>query len=294
MRHESLLLTTAGILAAGPLLAEATLPTHWEDLTASEFVAALQKSEQTCLLPFGIIEKHGPSGPLGTDLLNGRYVADLATRKEYTIIFPPYYFGQIAEARHQPGTLAYPARVQLDLLQVTVEEMARNGCRKIIIQNAHGGNNNLLHYFAQTQLDTRHDYVVYAYFAAQGADLPAAAKESRPGVDGHAGEGEISNVMAHAPQDAHPERAHEESGADQKRLSNLPATVYTGIWWYANQPNHYQGDASGATAARGRAATEYAASQLAAAIRVIKDDQHAAALQEEFFNKADHPLATAQ
>ncbi len=280
-------------LIVAPSLYAQTLATHWEDLTAPDFVQALQKSNQTCLLPLGIVEKHGPSGPLGTDLMNGRYIADLATKQEYSIIFPPYYFGQIAEARSQPGTLAYPANIQMELLQVTMEEMSRNGCKKIIIQNAHGGNNMLLHYFAQAQLDKRHEYVVYAYFAAAGADLPDAAKPSKPGADGHAGEGEISNVMAHTPQDAHPERAGQQSGTDQKRL-NLPAPVYTGIWWYASYPNHYQGDAAGATAARGKAATEYSAKQLALAIKAIKEDKSAAQLQKEFYDKADNPVATKQ
>jgi creatinine amidohydrolase len=288
------LVAAMATLAAPTLFAQTALSTHWEDLTSPDFVQALQRSSQTCLLPFGIVEKHGPSGPLGTDLMNGRYVADLAARQEYTIIFPPYYFGQIAEARSQPGTLAYPTRIQMDLLQVTVEEMARNGCRKIIIQSAHGGNTNLIHYFAQTQMDTRHEYVVYGYFGNQaGADVPAAAKASKPGVDGHAGEGEISNVMAHTPQDAHPERAGTQSGVDQKRL-NLPASVYTGIWWYASYPNHYQGDASGATAARGKAATDYAARQLAEALKAIKADTSAAALQKEFFDKTDNPVTTRQ
>jgi creatinine amidohydrolase len=270
------------------------LSTHWEDLTSPEFVQALQQSKSTCLLPFGIIEKHGPSGPLGTDLMNGRFIAELATKKEYTIIFPPYYIGQISEARSQPGTIAFPAHLQMEMLQATVDEMARNGCRKIIVQNAHGGNTMLLHYFAQTQMDRRHDYVVYAYFAENNAEtMPQAAKASKPGVDGHAGEGEISNVMAHDPQDAHPDRAGQQSGADQNRL-HLPNSVYTGIWWYAKYPNHYQGDAAGATAARGKAATEFASTQLAEAIRSIKADQDALRLQNEFFDKADLPIATKQ
>jgi creatinine amidohydrolase len=294
MRKQLLYLLTALVTMAAPSLRAQSLPTHWEDLTAADFVQALQKSQQTCLLPFGIIEKHGPSGPLGTDLLNGRYIAGLAADKEYTIIFPQYYFGQIAEARSQPGTLAYPASIQMELLQATVEEMARNGCRKIILQNAHGGNTMLLHYFGQTQLDKRHDYVVYAYFAPFGGDdMPAAAKESKPGADGHAGEGEVANIMAHMPQDAHPERANQESGADQKRLT-LPNSVYTGIWWYASFPNHYQGDASGATAARGKAATEYAAGQLATAIQAIKADTSALRLQNEFFDKTENPINTKQ
>src|SRR5450631_1993732 len=106
--HRKLLtsIATLALLGAASLRAQ-TYSTHWEDLTAEDFVKALQASNQSCILPLGIIEKHGPSGPLGTDLMNGRYVADLATKQEYTIIFPPYYFGQISEARSQPGTLAY-------------------------------------------------------------------------------------------------------------------------------------------------------------------------------------------
>src|SRR5271163_1759828 len=82
------------------------LPVKWEELTAEDFQSALKQSQGTCLLPFGIIEKHGPQLPLGTDLINVRYVAEHAAAEEYTILFPPYFYGQIFEARHQPGTLA--------------------------------------------------------------------------------------------------------------------------------------------------------------------------------------------
>src|SRR5262245_25849437 len=126
---------------------------NWDELTAADFVKALDASRGTCALPFGIIEKHGPSGPLGTDLINVHYVTSLAAKQEYTIVFPAYYFGQIAEARHQPGTVAYSARLQLELLQETAAEMGRNGCRKVIIVNGHGGNNALLQYFLNVQLD---------------------------------------------------------------------------------------------------------------------------------------------
>ena len=265
-----------------------------EELTGPDFVTALEASKGTCALPFGIIEKHGPAGPLGTDLLNVRYTTGLAAKEEYTIIFPEYYFGQIFEARHQPGTIAYSSRLQLEMLQETVSEMARNGCQKIIIVNGHGGNNFLLQYFAQTQLDSPKEYLVYAVMNTGSADgIPAAARPSRPGVDGHAGEGEISNVMASRPDLAHPERSSTQSGADQNRLE-LPTGVYTGIWWFAKFPNHYQGDSSGATAARGDAATKAAAVRIANAIRAIKADVSGPRLQKEFFEKAAKPTATKQ
>lgn len=264
------------------------LPLKWEELTAADFVKALESSRGTCTLPFGVVEKHGPSAPLGTDLINVRHVTALAAKQEYTIIFPEYYFGQIAEARHQPGTLAYSTKLQMELLQETVAEMARNGCAKIIIVNGHGGNNALLQYFTQTQLDSPRDYVVYTVSGMGSGQLPEAAKPSRPGVDGHAGEEEVASVMASRPELAHPDRGGSESGLDQKRLA-LPQGVSTAIWWYARFPNHYGGDASGATAARGQALTSAAAEQVARAIAAIKADETAPRLQKEFFERSVRP-----
>jgi creatinine amidohydrolase len=92
------------------------LSVHWEELTGPDFAKAIQKGQGTCILPFGIIEKHGPQLPLGTDLINVRYVALHAAQQEYSIIFPAYYFGQIFEAKHEPGTVAYSEHLQMELL----------------------------------------------------------------------------------------------------------------------------------------------------------------------------------
>jgi creatinine amidohydrolase len=275
-------------------LSAQTLSPKWEELTGPDFPRALEQAKGVCLLPFGVIEKHGPSGPLGTDLLNVRYSTAMAAKQEYAIIFPEYYFGQIFEAKHQPGTIAYSTRLQLELLQETVAEMGRNGCRKIVIINGHGGNINLVQFFAQTQLESPKDYVVYALLGGgQSTPLPDAARPSKPGVDGHAGEGEISNVMAHRPDLVHPERGSQQSGADLNRL-DLPAGVYNGIWWYAKFPNHYAGDSSRATAERGKAVTQMTADRIANAIRAIKADQVSSRLQKEFFDAAQHPNNTKQ
>jgi creatinine amidohydrolase len=208
----------------------------------------------------------------------------LAAAEEYAVIFPEYYVGQIAEAIHQPGTIAYSPRLQLDMLEETVSEMARNGCNKIILVNGHGGNTAMLQYFVQTQLASPRDYIVYAILGGLTADLPEAAGPSGPGVDGHAGEGETSNTMFSRPDLAHPDRATTESGADQARL-DLPEGVYTAIWWYASFPNHYGGNAAGATAARGEATMRAMARRLAENIRAIKQDEVAPRLQREFFER---------
>src|SRR5262249_8714328 len=128
----------AGLLT--PASAQMKPSTKWEELTGEEFVQAIQRSQGTCLLPFGILEKHGAHLPLGTDLLNVRHISLAAAQQEYAVVFPEYYFGQIFEAKHQPGTVAYSLPLQLQLLQETTDEMARNGCKKVLIVNRHGGN----------------------------------------------------------------------------------------------------------------------------------------------------------
>lgn len=293
MISSRLLLRLAMALLAGclPAVAQSTLSVHWEELTGPDFVSAIQRSKGVCVLPFGILEKHGPHLPLGTDLINVRFVTEKAAQQEYAVVFPAYYFGQIAEARQQPGTVSYSAHMQLDLLQETTDEMARNGCKKIVIVNGHGGNESLLPFFAQTEMQTPHDYVVYVY---RWPGTKAADRPYKPGpTDFHAGEGETAHTMISAPGLVHMDRAQSESGADQAR-QHLPEGVYTGIWWYAKFPNHYSGDGSLATKELGEYDTKAEVGAIADVIRAVRADDVSAKLQQQFYEDAKHPLETKQ
>jgi creatinine amidohydrolase len=282
---------SAGQLAQAQTNApQAKLSVHWEELTGPDFVAAIQRSQGTCLLPFGILEKHGPHMPLGTDLLNVRYAALHAAEQQYAVVFPEYYFGQISEASHEPGTVAYSRDLQLALLQGTTDEMARNGCKKILIVNGHGGNASLLPYFAQSQLDKPHDYVVYLFDQRTPATGGPKRKTS---TDLHAGESETSKMMIVRPDLLHQDRAANESGADQHRL-NLPEGVYTGIWWYARFPDHYAGDGSAASHELGEYQMKWWIDSVSKAIAAIKADDASLKLQNEFYEKSTHPLRTPQ
>ncbi len=272
--------------------AQPKLSVHWEELTGADFVTAIKNAQNTCLLPFGILEKHGPQLPLGTDLLDVRYASLHAAEQQYAVVFPEYYFGQIFEARHEPGTIAYSADLQLQLLQATTDEMSRNGCKKILIVNGHGGNEHLLPYFAQSQMAKPHDYVVYI-FDRRSPPASAGGPPKKTRIDEHAGESETAKMMVARPDTVHQDRAASEAGVDQHR-DPLPNGMYTGIWWYARFPDHYAGDGGAATIELGQFQMNWWINAIAQNIAAIKADDNSLKLQNEFYGKAAHPLDTKQ
>lgn len=262
------------------------IPSRWDELVASDWPKAMLLSDSTCILPIGILEKHGPHAPIGSDLIHVREWAARATKQEYAVVFPDYFYGQINEARHQPGTFSLPPKIVWDLLEATCEEIARNGFKRIVIINGHGGNPNLLQYFVQTQLDKRRDYAVYFFTPGKDSTFLEKVKQMRrsdAAGDSHAGENETSTLLYLRPELVKMDSAKNESGKNLKRLS-IP-NVYTAIWWYANYPNHYAGEGDKATSAYGKLITDNTVASLANALKAIKQDNQTIALQNEFYNR---------
>ena len=260
------------------------LPVRWDELTAGDWGKALEKSNRTCILPMGILEKHGPHCPLGTDLITVREWTARAAKKEYAVVFPDFFFGQIYEAMHQPGAFAPPAGLVLETLQATCDEIARNGFEKILIVNGHGGNGNFVRYFIQTQLQKPKHYAVFLYDPAPDSAFDAEVRRLRktdPANDGHAGEEETSVMLSLRPELVKQDCAGDESGLNQKRLP-LPG-AYTAVWWYAAYPNHYAGDGSKGSVKLGKFITDHEVEAIARTIRLVKEDTRTLELQGEFF-----------
>lgn len=271
------------------------LPFRYEELTAPDFVKAVAKSSKTCILPIGVFEKHGAHIPFGSDLYQAREFATRAAEKEYTVVFPWYYFSQINEARHQPGTIAYSPELIWKVLQETLNELARNGFDKIIIVNGHGGNNAFLNYFGMAQLSERRSYSLYLFQPKIDAETEKKVEEltQHDPFNAHAGNDESSVMKAIKPDLVHLDRATQQSGIDLDHLKNLPFT-YTGIWWYASYPNHYGGDGSKANAQAGELIINEKVDELVKMIQAVKKDEVVPALQKEFYDKSEHPIDTKQ
>jgi creatinine amidohydrolase len=261
---------------------------RWEELTGDLFPQAVEKTKGVCLLPLSCIERHAHHLPLGTDMFIGRELCDRAAALEPAIVFPDFIFTQILEARHYPGCIGMEPDLTIRLLDNTCREIARNGLKKVVLVNAHGGNDHLIHYFAQIQLASPRDYVVYVAepdYDEEDEDSINAQWETT--VDGHAGERETSAILA-----IHPDLVRKDAlkpngeGHPLERLKPLrDLGVDMGIWWYADHPSHYCGDGSFGSTEKGHRWLEARARSLAKTVRAIKEDKETQRLQDEFFSR---------
>ena len=262
---------------------------RWEELTGDRFAEAVKECEGVCLVPLSVIERHGHHLPLGTDMYEGRAMVSRVAALEPVIEFPDYYFTQIPEARHLAGTISIDGDLMIKLLDNVCREIARNGLKKIVLVNAHGGNNGLVAMFNMLQLLTPRDYVVYvagSFGFVSAEDLPWDDAD-----DNHAGPSETSMMLALRPELVHMDRVPaDDEGKARDRLHSLNEVgVRTGIWWYADYPTHYAGNAAPATAEAGEKILDTIAEAIARAVRAIKADTEAKRLQDEFFAASASP-----
>jgi creatinine amidohydrolase len=262
---------------------------RWEELTGDQFPAAVKACDGVCLVALSVVERHGHHMPLGTDTFQGRAMLSRIAALEPIIEFPDYIFTQIPEARHLPGTISIDGELMVTLLDNVCREIARNGCKKVVLLNAHGGNFGLLALYNMLQLYKPKDYVVYIvgpFGAMSELQLPWPREE-----DGHAGPGETSMMLALRPDLVDMSRIPtDDEGKARNRLQALrEAGVQTGIWWYADHPTHYAGNAAHGTAEAGEQILDGIAQSIARAVRVIKADTAAKELQDAFYAASQAP-----
>jgi len=260
---------------------------QWEHLTVPQFARAVEECGRVCVVPVGVIEPHATHLPLGQDMLASHWLTCRAAEIEPAVVFPPYPWGINHEAAHRSGAVVLRRRLVLDLLENVCDEIARNGLTKIVLFCGHGGNRFVLPLFVQTAVERRRAYRVYS------VQIPILDETTRGLIEsdevGHAGEVETSNslhmfgelVDMDALPAPHPSR---------RRLEALQqADVYGSMDWYAMYPTMYTGDASAASAEKGRAILQRRVERLAAALRAVKNDTVSEGLLAEFQDGMDHP-----
>jgi creatinine amidohydrolase len=258
----------------------------WENLSAKNFMENVKASGEVCLLPIGVLEKHGDHLPVGTDMITGQAVCKKAAEIEKAVVFPYYFLGQIAEAKHYPGCIAASHRLIMDTLLEMCDEIHRNGFKKIIICSSHGGNHFFLPFFLQQMPGLNRPYNVYSYYIStlnneQRKLIVDTAKYDDLGQ--HAGLTETATIMYLRPELVDMSVQNPKDSVSKDRLADLRSkSVYSGYNWYAEYPYHFAGDPSLATPELGKIYFDIVCENLAEVIRAVKADDVSEKLINEY------------
>ena len=269
---------------------------RWNEMTAREIVEATDKCGGVCILPMGCIERHGSHLPVGIDYMMAWHFADLAAQQEPVMVFPPWYLGSLSDCSFAPGTIVFPLELCAKCLEAVCSEIARNGYKKILLLNSHGGNGPLIEYFLQSFCEKDRDYMVYhpAYSYQIGKRGVAARKKlaEKTGIPGgHAGEYETAVALHLFPQCVRMDMMlpREISLSDKRAEEMSKAGLKVPTWWFAAHPHHYSGDGSGVTAEDGKEICAEVAQDIVEYIRAIKADNTTLEIYREFREKTKHP-----
>ena len=264
----------------------------WENLREEEFQEAIEKSKGLCIVPVGCLEKHGQHLPVGTDVIHITGVAKKAAETEYAVVFPSIYFGEKTGAGNFKGTVMFSSELRQKLLAETCSEIARNGFKKILLYNGHGGNQAMISNFSRSVLEKDVDYCVFDYsigtdFATPkkllAKNYPYLTSDDRKILNdytaqkkryGHACFIETGWVYGVQPETVRLDKINQENGESVHRFdefSNL--RINTPLAWMADYPNSYAGDSfPGMNERIARAMVDYSTESLCKVIKFLKEE----------------------
>ncbi len=239
---------------------------YWADYTARE-LARLPRAQLIAVLPLGATEQHGPHLPIGTDtaIVDG-IVAAAAARlpDELPVLFlPALAYGKSNEHAAFAGTLTLPIEVLLPLWHAIAASVARAGVRKLVLFNAHGGQMNAMDIAVRDLRERLGIVAVSAHWYTLGLPPETVdAHEARHGI--HGGALETSLLLALAPQRVRRDQIRRfgsltEQLAHANRFLSITTTGKLGWQMQDLNPLGACGDATQASAAKGRAIVDFVA-----------------------------------
>ena len=278
------------------------METRWLYHTSETFPQLVEEAKGVCVIPMGCVEKHGLHLPLGQDIIQASHIAHMASQIETVCVFPDFVFGDycVAAPNQPAGTITLPLETEMLLLEQLCEQISRNGMKKILIYNAHGGNRTWLSTFLRKIYNKKHDFVVGVVFI----DLPAPhtladillekGSGSLEGLTpedeavllrhraqntllGHGCFGETAFMMGIAPEAVHLDRLGIESGLPNHKTDYLSEAgiQIMNYGWDIEYPNNYCGhDPVDCNERIGKVALRTEAERLANAFRIFKEDEN--------------------
>jgi len=282
------------------------METRWLYKTSSNFAKLREESKGVCVIPMGCVEKHGLHMAVGCDIIMASNIAYMASQLETFCVFPDFTFGDLpcnAPIEAEGGTMSegnitIPVEMELQLLETICHQISRNGYKKILIYNCHGGNKTLLNTFQRMLNNKKRDFVVGIVEVELHAPHNMAKLIEKNGsgvipeltnedeelllklhkenmIIGHAGFGETAYLMALAPDSFEWDKLGIESGlptGKSRGYRDVGIQLADG-GWNLDFPNAYCGhDPTECNERIAKASVRLEAERLARAAKFFKED----------------------
>jgi len=97
----------------------------------------------TAIVPVGTLHAHGPI-PIGIDARSVEVLADEVGKRTGALVLPVLAYGENDKMKHYPGTIAIDPESLRGVYTDICRSLYRNGIRRVIFLNGHGGNHEPL------------------------------------------------------------------------------------------------------------------------------------------------------
>jgi creatinine amidohydrolase len=185
---------------------------RWEDLAWPELA---DLDGEVGLVPVGATEQHGPHLPAGTDTIIATALCEGASRLMGAPVLPAvpvaasYGHGTVL-----PGTLSLTPELLAAVVRGYAEWAAVSGLRRLVLVNAHFGNDAALG-IATDHLRLHRPDLRVAVVHWWSLDPVVSSEMTADGEDVHANRAETSMMMAVAPDLVHGDRLAEADDPDR-------------------------------------------------------------------------------
>ncbi|WP_419658115.1 creatininase family protein [Desulfosarcina variabilis] len=186
----------------------------------------------TALLPVGAVEQHGPHLPLDTDAFDAEYLARQVAEgcsDPKPLVLPLIAYGVSYHHEAFKGTISINNDTLANLVYDVGISVAKNGIKKLVIINGHGGNAPSLNFAAQRiNQDAR---IFVCVDTGETSDVDVDNLIETPN-DVHAGEIETSTSLAIRPHLVRMDHLQMEVPTFTSRY--LDFSSKRGVSWYAH------------------------------------------------------------
>jgi creatinine amidohydrolase len=173
-------------------VADLPRPLYWPTMRRAQFEAVLA-DDPVVVLPVGSIEQHGPHCPMDVDLSGPLAVAMHASRRATDfplVVAQEIPFGFTHYNQGFAGTITLALETFIAMVSDVALSIQRNGFRRLVFLNGHGGNHHPLKAIAAKLAE--HDLFSLAFSHWDLVSEEMRAWGERESRIGHAGEWETS------------------------------------------------------------------------------------------------------